>query len=599
MSTKKTLKDLLCNANPASSSKEDENDNYSRIFLLDGGVSTHLRDLCQHDFDPVSLWSSSLLMTPKGRATILQGHKDWLASGSDILTTVTYQCHTFSKSIDEKQMKQMLKDGVDLAHQAIEESEKAEEADGKKKRRPKYLVASMGCYGAALNDGSEYTGNYPLIKSEDDLIDFHKKKTKYLLQQKQMDGIALETVPCAQECHAFVKLLEQLKGKKKSASFPACWISLACKNGDQLNDGSPIEDALQAIHELDPEAKLVQGIGINCCDSEHIQSLAKRMTLFLAKAHSKATKKASATPNHTTITRAIAIYPNSGEEWNGQTHTWKEGTGLRAEELQDVFATRLLEAVDMIHRTWKDHFSSSQTLPPPPSILLGGCCRTLPGSIQSLRDLLDQRQQHESEAPIAETEEDEEEDEDELLATAANWAEQESDFSEEAKPSSGGEEEGSDRASKRQKRAPETATENIIDDKKKKNDFSLHITQLPYDTTDYDIRDFFIKKGCLLKSVRLVYSSDKNKATGVKKGSKEPVGPKFSGVCFIDCLDEASYNIALGLHRTSFGGRRYVHAHEVDASFNAQIVVVLCSHLLSSISFWKDQRSAHAKQRRN
>ena len=66
------------------------------ILLIDGGVSTHLEQLLQDrgaSFPHRSLWSSSLLLTPKGRDWIQKGHDDWLLAGSDILTTVTYQCH--------------------------------------------------------------------------------------------------------------------------------------------------------------------------------------------------------------------------------------------------------------------------------------------------------------------------------------------------------------------------------------------------------------------------------------------------------------------------------------------------------------------------
>jgi S-methylmethionine-dependent homocysteine/selenocysteine methylase len=50
------------------------------ILLMDGGVSTHLEHLLEQrnqKFPIRELWSSSLLLSPEGRNTILQGHKDW------------------------------------------------------------------------------------------------------------------------------------------------------------------------------------------------------------------------------------------------------------------------------------------------------------------------------------------------------------------------------------------------------------------------------------------------------------------------------------------------------------------------------------------
>ena len=356
----------------------------SNIYLLDGGVSTHLRDLWGRDFPYPELWSSSLLLTKEGMSTILQGHKDWLTSGSDILTTVTYQSQSLSGIVDESQLDSMLRNGVKLARQAIEEettqeSEENNSMDSTRNKRPLFAVASMGCYGAALADGSEYTGNYPCIKNEQDLVDFHRHKTRVLLEQ-QPDGIALETVPCVRECRAFLSLMRELSPSQAS---PACWISLACRNGHELNDGSPLEDALEAIHELDPNADLVQAIGINCCDSEHSASLTRIIITFLAQrwcpseGHDNADNRC----------RGIVIYPNSGEEWDATTKTWKEGTGLRKDDLQDVFAVGLVKNVEMIHEIWDEYHPNSQ----PPTILLGGCCRTMPKTIRALRQEVDQR----------------------------------------------------------------------------------------------------------------------------------------------------------------------------------------------------------------
>ena len=373
----------------------------SRIYLLDGGVSTHLRDLWQRDFPHPELWSSSLLLTEEGRSTILQGHKDWLRSGSDVLTTVTYQCFFPTLSarggvVDASQVDRMLRDGVQLARRAILEEDDAEKKASKgnttttTRKQQRFVVASMGCYGAALADGSEYTGNYPNIQSDQDLVDFHRAKTQILLEE-QPDGFALETVPCVQECRAFLSLLQELSQTatatttKQPPLLPACWISLACRNGHELNDGSPLEEALNVIHELDPEAALVQAIGINCCDSEHIASLVRTMVTFLAQTWQPQSR------------RALVIYPNSGEEWNPETKSWKEGTGLRQDNLQDVFAVRLLEAVDMAQEIWKQFHPTS----PPPTILLGGCCRTRPETIRALRIEVNRR--HERHQPLEKT----------------------------------------------------------------------------------------------------------------------------------------------------------------------------------------------------
>ena len=73
--------------------------------------------------------------------------------------------------------------------------------------------------------------------------------------------------------------------------------------------------------------------------------------------------------------------------------------------------------------------------------------------------------------------------------------------------------------------------------------YSLHLTQLSYDATDYDIRSLFTKKGCLISSVRLVYDSSAGQRT-------------FRGVAFVDVADRESYAKALHLNRQVFMGRK-------------------------------------------
>merc|ERR1719253_1336332 len=90
-----TLKDWFLSPTTAAAGRP--------VLLMDGGVSTHLERLLAEAAATTSeergafplreLWSSSLLMSPEGRATILRGHGDWLAAGAEVLTTVTYQCH--------------------------------------------------------------------------------------------------------------------------------------------------------------------------------------------------------------------------------------------------------------------------------------------------------------------------------------------------------------------------------------------------------------------------------------------------------------------------------------------------------------------------
>lgn len=286
---------------------------YPRILILDGGVSSELGP--EFNFAHRSLWSSSLLLSPEGRQRILQGHLGWKAA--HVLTTVTYQCHYqhqfWPDIMTEELMDDMWKQGIDLARQAS---------------LNQFVVASSGCYGAALANGAEYTGDYGET-TLNDLIHFHRRKLQRILQLHP-DGIAIETIPSLQECHAIAQLLPEI-------SPMPCWVSLACRNGHELNDGTPVSQAIDVL-------KKAPAIGFNCCNSDFLAEL----ITFLPES------------------KTVVLYPNSGEEWDASNQAWEINSGN-----VDNVPDRLLDCI--------------QKLPATTRILVGGCCRTTPSVIQHLR----------------------------------------------------------------------------------------------------------------------------------------------------------------------------------------------------------------------
>lgn len=114
---------------------------------------------------------------------------------------------------------------------------------------------------------------------------------------------------------------------------------------------------------------------------------------------------------------------------------------------------------------------------------------------------------------------------DELLAAAANWAE-----------SSPAKTKESSKNTKQYEPSPGIR-------QRRESSWSLHLTQVSYDASDYDIRSYFSSQGCLVSSVRLVYDRD--------EGGKR----KFRGVAFVDVADEGSFQRGLELHRTKILGR--------------------------------------------
>ena len=157
----------------------------------------------------------------------------------------------------------MLKNGVRLAKEAIK---RHRERNGTSEVAY-YVAASIGSLGGSLADGSEYTGAFGLSIGE--IESFHKQKLR-LLAGEHPDILAFETIPCIEECCAILNVLREympdgFRTRRNECTPPACWLSFACSDEEHLNDGSNIRDALSKVDELDPEAKLLPAIGVNCC----------------------------------------------------------------------------------------------------------------------------------------------------------------------------------------------------------------------------------------------------------------------------------------------------------------------------------------------
>ena len=74
-------------------------------------------------------------------------------------------------------------------------------------------------------------------------------------------------------------------------------------------------------------------------------------------------------------------YPNSGEAWDALRKTWRENTGVPEPKR---FAQTMFAALDAIRTEWKALYPSHLL----PRVVLGGCCRTTPKTINALSEAL-------------------------------------------------------------------------------------------------------------------------------------------------------------------------------------------------------------------
>jgi homocysteine S-methyltransferase len=268
------------------------------VVLLDGGLATELEE---RGFDlSDELWSARLLRDDP--AAIRAVHRAYVEAGADCVITASYQATLERLGADA------LRSSVELAREA----------------GPKLVAASVGPYGAARADGSEYTGAYDL--DERGLGGWHAARFR-VLDGSGADVLACETLPSFAEARALARLL----GKT-----PA-WFSFTCRDGERISDGTPIAECARHLDAVPG----VVAIGVNCTPPRFVESLVRRVRAVTR--------------------RPIVVYPNSGERWDAARRCW---TGTRDPS----------EFAEMAAR-WRDAGAS----------ILGGCCRTGPAHIRALR----------------------------------------------------------------------------------------------------------------------------------------------------------------------------------------------------------------------
>lgn len=276
------------------------------VILLDGGLATQL-EARGHDLAD-ELWSARLLLDDPEEITA--AHRDFAAAGARVAITASYQVSYAGlarRGLDQQGADGLLRRSVALAREAMG-------PDG-------FVAASVGPYGAALADGSEYRGDYGLTVAE--LRGWHRDRLRTLADAGP-DMLAVETLPCLAEVEAVVAELDGL-------GVPA-WISLTGA-GPRTTNGEPLAEAFAVAASV---AEVV-AVGVNCCDP---RGVTEQVELAAA-----------------TGLPAVA-YPNSGEGWDAQARAWTGERGLDPELVTE----------------WIDAGAR----------LVGGCCRVRPEDIALL-----------------------------------------------------------------------------------------------------------------------------------------------------------------------------------------------------------------------
>ncbi|GIX89059.1 selenocysteine Se-methyltransferase [Caerostris darwini] len=304
-----------------------------KVYILDGGLATELeRDGYSFLHDP--LWSARMLHT--NPEAIVHVHDKYLKNGAEIITSASYQASIpgFQKhlGLNLEESEQLIKRSVELAHKA------KEQYCAENKENKEILVAgSVGSYGAALADGSEYTGDYCDKITHEELINWHRPRIECLIEAG-VDLLAMETIPSVKEGEALMKLLKDIPNIE-------AWLSFSCGSMHQTSHKEDIDKSVLNCMKIAPSSQLV-AIGVNCCPPEYAESLLKDISAI-----------ANGFP--------LIVYPNSGESWD----TNKGWSGPKRNPNH-----KYLES-------WVNYSAK----------IIGGCCRTTPEDIFDISQYLHER----------------------------------------------------------------------------------------------------------------------------------------------------------------------------------------------------------------
>lgn len=284
--------------------------------VLDGGLATRLEarghDLSSH------LWSARMLLD--GPEEVREAHRDFFAAGAEVATTASYQLSfegLASAGLGPAETERLLRLSVAVARDA---------AVGFDDGPQRWVAGSVGPYGAARADGSEYRGDYGL--SVADLRNWHRRRLQTLAEAGP-DVLALETIPCLAEVEA---LLAEVDG-----SGMPCWLSLT-NVADRTRLGEPVAEAFTMARDV----REVVAVGVNCCATTGLADIVELAAQTSGKA-------------------AVA-YPNSGEGWDPAARAWR-GPG----RFDPADAPAWVSAG---------------------ARLIGGCCRVTPTQIHQIATLV-------------------------------------------------------------------------------------------------------------------------------------------------------------------------------------------------------------------
>ncbi|KAF9629101.1 Homocysteine S-methyltransferase [Lasiodiplodia theobromae] len=297
------------------------------VQILDGGLGTSLEDKYGVKFNHAQpLWSSHFVI--ENQDTLLACQTDFVEAGADVLLSATYQVSVegFARTKTAEFPNGIPKDAIpSFLAKAIDIAEKASSHGSAK------LALSLGPYGASMIPGQEYSGKYDAEHdTEENLYQWHLERLHLFTAvdrlQERVQYVAFETLPRLDEIRA-VRRAAHAAGITTNQPGPRLWISCVFPGeGDNLPDGSTIDQVVEAMLDHLDDGSRLWGIGINCTKMHKLPGLIRKFEDAVRKIQKAGRLDASP---------SLVLYPDgtNGEIYNTTTKQW-ERPDVSSEETQ-------------------------------------------------------------------------------------------------------------------------------------------------------------------------------------------------------------------------------------------------------------------------
>ncbi len=243
-----------------------------RVFALDGGLSTALE--AQGLAIDGAMWTGELLLSNPEAVTA--AHRSFVDAGADIIITGSYQL-----SFEGGRRSGWTDDDVERALRNSTTAARLAANDDT------LVAASIGPFGAHLNDGSEFRGNYGVTDRV--IREYHDRRLELLLETEP-DVLALETMPDLTEVRILLDLIES-----KSPDMPY-WVSFTVSESGAISGGGTFAEACALVENY----ANAMAVGINCSPLAVI------------------------TPTLSVVETDLPfiVYPNAGQTWDSDAMAW-------------------------------------------------------------------------------------------------------------------------------------------------------------------------------------------------------------------------------------------------------------------------------------